>query len=247
MRIPAVKGVIARRILANYRVDPEVLRSMLPAPFRPQIVEGKGIAGICLIRLENIRPKALPVPFGLSSENAAHRIAVEWDGGGHGVYIPRRDSSSILNALAGGRVFPGLHHKATFEVREEGDRYHVALQSDDGQTRVVVEGRAVSEFPPGSVFGSLAEASAFFERGSLGYSVTATPGCYDGLELRSQSWTVEPLAVERIESSYFAAFPAGSVEFDGALLMRNIDHEWHGRGVLTAPSAPPAEAPGSPE
>jgi len=234
MQIPAVKGVIARRILANYRVDPDVLRGLLPAPFRPQLVNGHGVAGICLIRLENIRPKALPLPFGLCSENAAHRIAVEWDGGGHGVYIPRRDSSSALNALAGGRVFPGLHHKATFDVKEEGDHYRVALSSQDGETRVLVEGRAVADFPAGSVFATLAEASAFFERGSLGYSATATQGCFDGLELRSETWTVQPLAVERIESSYFAALPVGSVEFDGALLMRNIAHEWHGRGVLEA-------------
>lgn len=233
MRIPAVKGVIARRILANYRVDPDVLRSVLPPPFRPQIVKGKGLAGICLIRLEHIRPKILPLPWGLSSENAAHRIAVEWDGG-HGVYIPRRDSSSTLNALAGGRVFPGVHHRATFDVREEGDRYRVALASDDSQTRVLVEGRAVPEYPAGSLFPTLREASQFFERGSLGYSATATPGRYDGVELRSQTWTVEPLAVDRMESSYFEAFPRGSVEFDGALLMRNIDHEWHGRGVLEA-------------
>lgn len=233
MRIPAVKGVIARRILANYRVDPDVLRSILPAPFRPQVVNGQGLAGICLIRLENIRPKLLPVPWGLSSENAAHRIAVEWDGG-HGVYIPRRDSSSALNALAGGRIFPGLHHRATFEVVEEGDRYRVGLTSDDGETRVLVDGRAVADYPSGSVFPTLAEASAFFERGSLGYSATAVPGQFDGLELRSQTWTVQPLAVDRIESSFFEALPAGSVEFDGALLMRNIDHEWHGHGVLQA-------------
>ena len=29
-------------------------------------------------------------------------------------------------------------------------------------------------------------------------------------------------------------FPAGSVEFDSALLMRGIDHEWHGREPLCA-------------
>jgi hypothetical protein len=29
-------------------------------------------------------------------------------------------------------------------------------------------------------------------------------------------------------------FPPGSVEFDGALLMRGIEHEWHGRGKLSA-------------
>jgi hypothetical protein len=40
---------------------------------------------------------------------------------------------------------------------------------------------------------------------------------------------VAPLAIERVSSSYFedrTAFPAGSVTFDCALIMRNVAHEW---------------------
>jgi hypothetical protein len=40
-----------------------------------------------------------------------------------------------------------------------------------------------------------------------------------------------------VESSFFnnrALFPVGSVAFDCALLMRGIDHEWHGRGRFCA-------------
>lgn len=37
MRIPVVRGVIERRILVNYRVDPEVLAPLLPSPFRPKL------------------------------------------------------------------------------------------------------------------------------------------------------------------------------------------------------------------
>ncbi|WP_197355421.1 hypothetical protein [Aureliella helgolandensis] len=58
MRIPTIRGTIDRRILANFRVDPRILATILPAPFRPQTVAGYGIAGICLIRLKHIRPKS---------------------------------------------------------------------------------------------------------------------------------------------------------------------------------------------
>src|SRR5262249_23603868 len=111
----------------------------------------------------------------------------------------------------------------------------IALDSDDHQTHLLVEGHVSAVLPDHSTFGSLAEASAFFERGSLSYSVTAKPGQFDGLELRSFNWQVQPLAVERVESSFFenrALFPAGSVAFDCALLMRGIEHEWHGRERL---------------
>jgi hypothetical protein len=216
----------------NYRVDPEVLARIVPLPFRPQIVCGLGIAGICLIRLKHVRPRGLPGFVGLSSENAAHRIAVEWEEHGRvrsGVYIPRRDTSSWVNHLAGGRVFPGVHHRARFEVDERDGLYRVRMDSDDGVTRLLVEGHVAERMPDDSVFTLLEEASAFFEAGSVGYSVTHVPGQYDGLELRSFRWQVEPLAVARVASSYFEdpnLFPHGTAVFDSALLMRGIEHEW---------------------
>src|SRR5262245_8576944 len=100
MELPVIRGLIERRILANYRVDPVVLAAQLPAPFRPKVVNGWGIAGICLIRLAQVRPAGFPRWCGVSSENAAHRVAVEWDDNGavrEGVYIRRRDTDSRLN------------------------------------------------------------------------------------------------------------------------------------------------------
>lgn len=233
MKIPVVQGVIERRILVNFRVDPDPLSRVLPAPFRIKLVNGFGMAGVCLIRLAQIRPKYLPAIVGLSSENAAHRIAVEWDQNGkviEGVYIPRRDSSSKLNAMLGGRLFPGSQHHAKFDVSEKDGHYHVALISDDGCTNLLIDGQVATQLPSQSVFKNLSEASAFFERGSIGYAATAKADEFDGLELRSFNWKVQPLTVEKVKSNFFddlTRFPQGSVVFDSALLMTGINHEWH--------------------
>jgi hypothetical protein len=250
MNIPVVVGVIDRRILVNYRVNPDVLKAILPPPFRPKLINDYGMAGVCLIRLKNVRPRGYPPWIGFSSENAAHRVAVEWEENGgtrDGVFIPRRDTSSWLNAAVGGRLFPGEHHHATFRVNEGGGRYRVDVESDDGITHLAVDGRVAPALPEGSCFRSLAEASAFFERGFLGYSVTSRADEFDGLELRCAKWRVEPLAVERVQSSFFDdpnRFPPGSVAFDCALLMEGVDHAWHGRGLLRGrikvPCAPSA-------
>jgi hypothetical protein len=240
MKLPVIRGVIDRRILVNYRVDPSVLAPLLPAPFRPKIAQGVGLVGICLIRLKHVRPALCPSWLGISSENAAHRVAVEWDEGGtvrEGVYVRRRDTDSRLNALAGGRLFPGIHHHAQFTVQESAEHYAVALRSDDGATNMSVRAHRTGEWPVSSRFGSLDEASRFFQAGSLGYSATADPCRFDGLELRCFNWQVEPLAVEQVQSSHFddpSWFPAGSIEFDCALLMRGIEHEWHGKPDLLA-------------
>src|SRR6266481_1051775 len=105
MRIPVIRGIIDRRILVNFRVDPKVLEKLLPPPFRPKLVNGAGMAGVCLIRLHHLRPRYIPKALGIASENAAHRIAVEWEQDGEsreGVLIPRRDTSSHFNTLVGG-------------------------------------------------------------------------------------------------------------------------------------------------
>lgn len=238
MRIPAIKGVIDRRILVNYRVAPEYLAKLLPVPFRPQQVDGWGVAGICLIRLKDIRPGFLPRSFGFASENAAHRIAVEWDRDGQvrqGVFVQRRDTSSWFNTAAGGRFFPGEHHHASFRVDERDGSYHVALDSDDRRTHVDLRGRIAQDLPAGSIFDSLAKASAFFERGSVGYSPSKS-GELDALELRCSGWRVEPLDVELVRSSFFddrSRFLPGSAVPDCALLMRKVAHEWHGVSTET--------------
>src|SRR5215471_8844025 len=217
MRLPRVHGTIRRRLLINYRVDPAVIERHLPAPFRPKLHAGSAIAGICLIRLEEIRPKGFPRAVGLSSENAAHRIAVVWedDTGPHeGVYIPRRDTGSVINHLAGGRLFPGEHQRATFHVRDTGDRIEMRMHSADGQVHLEVTGRSAAELPATSVFRTLSEASAFFEPGAAGYSATASGRRLDQVVLTTRSWSVAPLAIERVFSSYFAdakLFPAGTV------------------------------------
>jgi hypothetical protein len=230
VKIPTIKGIIDRRILVNYTADPEVIQKILPPPFRPKIYKGKAIVGICLIRLKNIRPKGLPSFIGISSENGAHRIAVEWVDDNktiEGVFIPRRDTSSVLNSLAGGRIFPGRHFHAKFDVKESDGNFHIAFESSDGTT-ISVDGDTTQTLNSDSIFEDLDEASKFFEGGSIGYSPSGSK--FDGLRLNTFNWKVVPLRVTTVRSSFFEnenLFPKGSVRFDNALLMTQINHEWH--------------------
>ena len=185
MEIPTITGIIDRRILINFTVDPEIILRIIPPPFRPKIYKGKAMVGICLIRLKHIRPKGLPGFMGISSENGAHRIAVEWSENGEtkeGVFVPRRDTSSRLNSLAGGRIFPGKHHHAKFDVKEGNGFYHVAFKSSDGTT-ISIDGTKAEKLNADSIFENLENASTFFEGGSLGYSSNGEN--YDGLKLRT--------------------------------------------------------------
>jgi hypothetical protein len=236
--LDTIRGVISRRVLLNYRIEPDVLQRALPAPFRPKLYRGSGIGGVCMIRFKELRPRFLPSWMGLGSENAAHRVAVEWDEDGaqrEGVFIPRRDTNSWFNKVFGGRVFPGIFNRSTFEVDEAGGRVSVRIVRRDGGEEVAFAGRPADRLPPSSLFPSLDEAAGFFSLGATGYSATRVAGHYHGMDLKCLTWSIEPLHVEYARSCFFgnaARFPPGSVELDCALLMRDIDHEWHSRPDL---------------
>ncbi len=244
MRLPEMQGEIERRLLVNYRVDPEVMARVLPQPFRPQLVGDAAVAGICLIRLGHLRPSHVPRALGLRSENAAHRVAVEWDtpsGPRTGVYIPRRDSDSWATIVFGGRIYPGRHHRARFCVHETDDQVDVAYASLDGSAAVEVSVRVTELLSGSRLFAETREASDFFEAGSTGYSATSRPQRFDGLGLRTAAWAVEPTSVTRASSSFFddgALFPQGTAELDCALLMRKVPVRWEPLESLTGEMEP---------
>ncbi|MEO7421562.1 MAG: DUF2071 domain-containing protein [Ornithinibacter sp.] len=225
-----IKGEIERRLLVNYRVDPAVVARVLPDPFRPLIVGEAAVAGICLIRLGRMRPRYAPA-FGLRSENAAHRVAVEWDtdsGVKTGVYIPRRDSNSRINVLLGGRIYPGAHHLARFEVCETADDVRVAFTSNDRSASVDVAVRVSEDLDGSRLFADLGHASAFVEAGAVGYS-PGRRGTFEGMGLTTAGWSVQPASVIHAHSSFFddaTVFPKGSAELDCALLMRKVPVLW---------------------
>lgn len=45
MRAPRMSSVVERRLLVNYRVDPDAVARLLPSPLRPQVVNGWAVAG----------------------------------------------------------------------------------------------------------------------------------------------------------------------------------------------------------
>jgi hypothetical protein len=233
MRPPRMLGVVERRLLVNYRTDPRITARLLPSPLRPQLVNGWAVAGICLIRLGRLRPPYVAAALGLRSENAAHRIAVEWDapdGVATGVYIPRRDSDSLINVVIGGRLFPGQHHRARFDVHESARDVRVAFSSADRTAAVRAHARTTRGWTATPLFTNLDEASGFFQRGATGYSATSDGRHLDGLELRTSAWQVEPVEIRTAHSTFFddpTRFPPGSATLDCALLMRNVPVTWN--------------------
>ena len=189
-----------------------------------------------MIRFKSLRPRGVRTVLG--SENAAHRIAVQWDQAGEpreGVFIPRRDTNSWFNKNLDGRMFPGLFDRSRFETEDSASKVSVRIIRKDGGEEIAFAGLETDGLRDGSVFPSLDEATGFFSMGATGYSTARSENRFHGMELHSLDWAVSPLAIDVARSCFFddpERFPLGSVELDCALLMRGIKHEWRSRPDL---------------
>lgn len=222
---------IQRRLLISYRIDPGRAAELVPQPFRPQLINGYAVGGVCLIRMSALRPARVPQAAGLTTENLAHRFAVEWDDehGSHtGVYIPRRDTSSRITAVFGAGIFPGAYHLARFTVTESPDMIRISVRSRDRAVSLSVAAQPATALDS-SLFASLDEATTFFRHGALGFSPSAADGCLDSVHLHSANWDARPMTISALTSSIFdnaATFPMRTCELDSAMIMTNISARW---------------------
>ena len=123
--------LIRRRLLVNFRVDAEVMRRFLPAPFRPKLHAGYAVAGICLIRISSrfARPgfrrfAGFPARTPLTGLRWFGMIHLAGPRRGS-LHSPARYRLAGLNHLAGGRVFPGEHHHADFQASTDDGHPHL--------------------------------------------------------------------------------------------------------------------------
>jgi hypothetical protein len=147
------------------------------------------------------------------------------------VFIWRRDTDRSLVALLGGRLFPGVHGHATFDVSEAPDRLRYSIRTDDDRAHVGLAVAVVDAWQSTELFPTFDDVVRFFERGDRGFSCSLRGDRLEGMRLRSLTWRMVPLAVQDVESAFYDAtdrFPTGTIGLDGAVLMRDVPHEWHG-------------------
>ena len=219
--ITQVRAHLRRRLLINYRLDPEYASTLLPQDLRPQLVDGSAVAGVCLVGLERVSPVSNRLG-GIRSENAAHRMAVEWDEHGEttqGVFIFERHSSSLPSVLLGGRAFPGVHRHARFTTLDTDQRHRVSMRSRDQGLDVDVQ---LTEEWQSSLFDSLQSASDFTRAGRIGWSRGHDQCTLEPVALTASEWSMQSAEVREIRSTFFESMPTGVATLDGALVMRDL-------------------------
>ena len=126
-----------------------------------------------------------------------------------------------MNHLAGGRLFPGEHQRASFRVEDADDQISLEMQSADGRVRVDVAGRTSETMPPASILRtrSSRRTSAFFEPASSAtrrprQAIASMASCSRHTRGASRRWRWTRCS--RPISPITQRFPAGTIAFDCA-------------------------------
>jgi len=246
-----ITGTMARRLLVNWRIPLDAARRALPARVRPSAINGHAIAGLCLVRLTQMRFPGMPAWAGLASENLAIRMGVEWDapqGLRKAVLIFRRETGSAVNAFVGARIRFGIHHRGTFHVHDDGTSVAIRARGTNYRHSLSVRVRPADHIPATSIFDGMPQVETFFRSGECGYSPAAEPGMWDGIRLRLHHWDLQPMEIGHARSSLMDDLFDGQARVDSAYIMRNIEHTWTAEESVRLGATPEnnaaAEAPG---
>ena len=219
MRFAPVRGVIERRLLVIYRLDPKVAKEVLPPPWQARLIGGYAVAGIALAHLGRLRPAGLPPVAGLARESVTHGIAVEWESSRSlhtGVFVTHHDSAG---AGRGRR----LCRASRFTVDERTDGLRVAYTGRDRTVRVDIDVDLVASLAGSALFADVYAATRFLQLDGAGGAAWAPPA--KAIRLCAGDRSVGAARVLSTSSTVFAdtsVFPPGSVHLDSALLMRDL-------------------------
>lgn len=221
----AMRGTIRSRLLVNALVDPAEAAGRLPAGLRPHVTGEGTVVGCCLLDIVEIRPAWLPAAVGTSLRAAAHRISVEWEDElgtpTVGVYVPLRLTDSRAAIALGGRVFPGVHRRASIELAEDGGhvKWSVAAGAEPGAYSVRVDASPGDDLrsPPDEPIGGTC----------LSAEMGLSPGLDGGLEaarMTPHHRTAHPVDVHHLDSAFLASFTSAATA--PSYLMRDVDVTW---------------------
>ncbi|MHB0957569.1 MAG: hypothetical protein ACYC0X_26110 [Pirellulaceae bacterium] len=227
-------GVVDRRVLILYRVVPEVLSEALPWGVRALEIHGRAVAGIAFARHRMAKSRLLPARL-VSSHTASHFVVVtgsQQSGGRDAALVTRCDCSSRFRLWIGGRP---IYHHARFRVVEERESLELVGDSDDRAMHLSLRAHVVRNLPHGSIFRTPGQAMEFLRACAGELDLTLGGAVEMDTSETGRRLRLQPLKVERLESSIFENLRRGAlerVEFDSAYWVRDDEFAWAAEGTL---------------
>ena len=224
---PAIRAVVAERLIFNYRLPVAALREMLPAVWlEPQEVSGYAVASFCALDLRNITFAPMPAVLGFRSISCAPRYAVCDISSGApcpAVYVNRRYTSSAFGSWLTRLSCIAPHPHAPASITREGRR--IALEITAGkasfQARVKRGGTLSSR-----LFNNADAFAGFISQGVTSYGRCSKDEFLTRIDLAKTDSGYEPLDVLAVSSPIVDMWERMGGVLDSAFRTTEGLYEW---------------------
>lgn len=108
-------------LFAHWPVDAAVVADRLPAGLSPRTHDGSAWLGVVAFVMEDIRPRGVPEPLGLTFGEVNLRTYVAGPDGGEGIYFYNLDAADRLGVPIARRLYQLPYYRAHMEIDRTGE------------------------------------------------------------------------------------------------------------------------------
>lgn len=238
MVIPlSVHARLIERFIFNFRLEPDTLASLLPAPYlQPQVFNGWSVVSFCVLKLDQVMLSPLPSFLGFKTISCAYRCGVLDTSGVNpepSVYITDRNTDLPIISRLGPWVFSDTILMIRPAITQEGDVVTIRVNYPDRQHLFSAEAKLSGT--PGKldsqVFDSIDAFARFMHLGVSSY----TPAIYGDALAKVDLYKEEPVYESlsaTVDSSWLdGVWRDAGIVFDSAVHASGGLYTWTYRGL----------------
>lgn len=232
-KLPGLRlnGMVTRRFLITYPVQPEALSGFLPPDAELSTWQGLAWVSACFVNIRRMRPCMVPDPVGIEFNYLIHRTRAR-------VPYPdglRRETVLVLEANINNRLFAAigqrLHgvgfHARDIRLLEEPDCWRVRMRADDGALLFqadIAKASIADELPAESRFPDLAAADRFLLNVSYGAEWHAQTRRLQLLAETHDAWRAQAGSCRTQRFAFLESLDAAAPQADHVITMTNVPH-----------------------
>jgi uncharacterized protein YqjF (DUF2071 family) len=235
--LTAVETEWIEALSINYRVAPERLAAVLPAPLEPELFKRHAWVQVLVSSLREMRPRGLPAPAGVCFYQVSYRAAARYRGADgtwrRGGYFVRSETNDACMRAIGNRLAEFRFHDfgaAEIVMLRDGELLHLGVDAVEpgGRLVAVVDTRPLPGPPASSLWSSLAELQEPLVDCYDAFGVDRQGGWLYTLSIERGPWRAEFVAPRDLFCEAFA--PGGAwgeeAELDSVLHIPRCPYRW---------------------
>ena len=227
-----VQTIFRRCLLANFAVDPDVMRLALPTHIEPDLHDGAAYLSVVVGQMEKMRPAAVPKALGITYNQIVYRAVVRYRDE-RGVHFLRSDADSRVMCTLGNLMSFFRFNRSAISFREHDGILDLDVAPRDDPAGIVhasyTIGRPSRTMPPHSGFSDLSTATSWLVELFTAFDHTPGRDSIDVVRIRRGQWDVS--VVDDLRGEYElmkrTPFSESTAKLDSVFLVGDVPYHWH--------------------